>query len=66
MDDLLRGRERLLEQMEQINQELSDPKILKDQDRLKTVGRDRVRVQNLLEAMRVYQKATEALAEAQQ
>jgi peptide chain release factor 1 len=66
MDDLLRSYARLKEQLEELDNQLQDPQIVKDPNRLRDVGRERARVQGLLEAMEVYKSALEALQEAHQ
>jgi peptide chain release factor 1 len=66
MDDLLKPLPGLRAQLEEIDGKLSDPAVLKDQRRMRDVGRERARVLQLLRKMEEYEAASKSLEEARQ
>ncbi len=63
MTDLLRTRDQLVEQLEQITRQQLDPKILGDAREMKRLGRERNRLEQLLKAMKEYDRAQSSVAE---
>ncbi|MBD3335363.1 MAG: peptide chain release factor 1 [Candidatus Eisenbacteria bacterium] len=66
MDELTKGRPRFEEQLEEVNQRLMDPQVMKDPTQLKELGRERARLQSILDAMDRHEEAARALGEARQ
>ena len=56
--------EKYEKRLEEINNQLSDPTILSDQKKMKTIARERREVENILEVGRKYKKASEAISDA--
>ncbi|MFN8547291.1 MAG: peptide chain release factor 1 [Candidatus Eisenbacteria bacterium] len=63
MSDLLRTQGQLKEQLEQITAQQIDPKVLGDAREMKRLGRERVRLEQLLHAMDQFARAEAAVEE---
>ncbi len=63
---MLAQLDRLLERQAELDKLLSDPDIYKDQKRLKELGRERNRVNELVDAFKEYKQTLAALEEARQ
>ncbi|MCA9756848.1 MAG: peptide chain release factor 1 [Candidatus Eisenbacteria bacterium] len=63
MIDLLRNKSQLADRLEEINRELMDPKVLGDAREMKRLGRERNRLDAILEAMNVHGRALENVEE---
>jgi peptide chain release factor 1 len=62
----LRSYPKLKEQLADLDEKLQDPGVVKSPSRLRDLGRERARVQDLIEAMESYKSALEAHEEAKQ
>ncbi|MBK8232743.1 MAG: peptide chain release factor 1 [Candidatus Eisenbacteria bacterium] len=63
MIDLLRTRDQLREQLDNVTREQIDPKVLGDAREMKRLGRERVRLEQILQGMEVYAKADASVRE---
>jgi peptide chain release factor 1 len=66
MDDLLKGYEKLKQKLQELDEALMDPEVAKDPGRLASLGKERARVQDLLQTMETYREALGALQEARE
>jgi peptide chain release factor 1 len=64
--ELLGSHDEVQARFEELNRQMSDPKILSDHREMKRLGREHARLEKLLAAMGSYRKALVALAEARE